>query len=195
MSSGLLDRLLDPEYHFSWRNALRIIPITVAFHAIGLIVLGITEPLVRAEGLHLRDVGYLLFAVGFSVLPYWAVFVLAGFSDVNKPARSWRVWSAWLLITYPLADLYLMEFFGDLDADAGLVPLVLTFLSPVFTLVGAIAGYLLWLLYRWLRTGFVAAVEESKMSSDLLDRLVNRGLSWRYALRLVLITAAFQLSA
>jgi hypothetical protein len=159
MISDLLDRLLTPpDVHlFSWRYALRIILITAAFHASGLIIVEITEPMVRAKGLHLRDVGYLLFAVGLCVLPYWAVFVLAGFSDKNKSARSWRVWGAWLLVTYPFAGLYLMMFFGDrTDAasGAGYAVIALTFLSPVFTLVGAVAGYLFWLLYRWLRTRF-----------------------------------------
>ena len=99
----------------------------------------------------------LLLAVGLCVLPYWAVFVLAGFSDENKPARSWRVWVAWLLITYPFAGLYLMMFFGDrTDAASGTgyAVIALRSLSPVFTLVGAVAGYLLWLLYQWLRTRF-----------------------------------------
>ena len=52
---GLLDRLLTPpDVHlFSWRYALRIILITAAIHASGLIVVGITEPMVRAEGLSL----------------------------------------------------------------------------------------------------------------------------------------------
>ena len=73
MGNDLLDRLLDrlltpPDVHlFSWRYALRIILITAAIHASGLIVIGITEPTARAQGLHLRDVWHLLFAVGLCV--------------------------------------------------------------------------------------------------------------------------------
>jgi len=162
MTNGFLDRLLDrlltpAELKFSWRYALRIILITSAFHAGGLIIVGITEPIVQAEGFSLRDAGYLLFAVGFCIIPYWAVFVLAGFSDANKPARSWRVRVAWLLITYPLAGFYLMTLFGDrTDAASGMAfaVIILTSLSPALAIVGAFAGYLLWLLYRWLRTMF-----------------------------------------
>lgn len=157
MSNGLLERVLNrllapPELHFSWRYALHITLITAAFHASSWIVVGIKDAL-PTKG-DFSNFAYLPLMVGLSVLPYWAIFVMAGLSDQNKPGSSWRVWAAWLLITYPFAAFYLMMLFGeghDAASGAGYAVIVLTILSPAVTVVGAVGGYLLYIVYRWLR--------------------------------------------
>jgi hypothetical protein len=124
--------------------------ITVEFHAGSVIGLMIALP----EELPLNDSRYLLGTVGYFVLSYWAVFLLAAISDANEPAHSWRVWGAWLLITFPFAVGYLSWLFGNVFAGNALaiIGIKLIWLSPIVTLVGAVAGYLLWRLYQRLRT-------------------------------------------
>ncbi len=107
----------------------------------------------------LSEIPYLVGAFTFLVLvlPYWGIFVLALLSDPANPMHRWRVWVAWLLISYPFAGVYLMLLFGDRTGVAKAVPflpIVLIPFSPLVAIVGAVAGQLLWHLFCLLRTGF-----------------------------------------
>lgn len=171
MSSNLLDWLLGRERRFSWRYALRIALITAACHAGCLLIVSIvvvTVPYLR--GFYFKEIMVLIpvlvrqygpviplgviISTGFSMLPYWAVFVLAALSDESNPIHRWRVWLAWLLMTFPFAAVYSLSLFETngfaLYVFFKAYPLPLTALSPLVTFVGVMADYLVRQFLRWL---------------------------------------------
>ncbi len=160
-SSNLLDRFLTGQ-PLSWRYTRRIFLITLAFHVSPWLLMAIGDAILHPYALgkfHLSELPYLIGAFTFLVLvlPYWSIFFLALLSDPANPMHRWRVWGAWLLMSYPFAGVYLMLLFGDRfnAAKAGpLLPIQLIPFSPVIAIVGAVAGQLLWYLFRLLRTGF-----------------------------------------
>lgn len=149
MSSNLLDRVLSPSA-LSWRYGMRLFFITVIFHVCGLLLSGIAH-FHPPAGMHISDIEVLMMLLAYFVIPYWGILLLALLSNDANPMHRWRVWGAWLLMSCPFAGLYLMLLFegnsGVGQAFAVITALAIP-LSPFGTLLGAVAGYLLWHLLR-----------------------------------------------
>jgi hypothetical protein len=152
MNSSFLDRLLSGA-PISWRHALPVLLITVAFHAgWWVIALGI----LFAPQNNPSEIGFALQMAMFTIPSYWAVFFLAALDpEEAKGAHPWRVWTAWLLITFSFATGWFELSLGkDRGGTAQDEPEMVVFeflsiaLSPIVTLVGAFVGYLLYLCFE-----------------------------------------------
>jgi hypothetical protein len=148
MNSSLLDRILSAA-PLSWRHALRVLLITVAFQ-VGWWVI-VLVMLSRPQN-NLSEIGFALLMAMFTIPSYWAVFFLAAVDpEEAKGAHPWRVWTAWLLITFTFASGWFELSFSKDRGGAAHAMAVFEFLSialsPVVALVGAFVGYLLYLCF------------------------------------------------
>lgn len=155
----------------NWRYALRIALITLAFHAACLLVVStvaIVVPYLReiyAFQMAVVLIRALLrqYAIGLSLkvinsaiiftLAYWAVFVLAALSDESDAVQRRRIWLSWLLMTLPFAALYAYALYVTNDLLPYMLstayPLPLIWLSPLVTLIVAVADHFVRQLSGW----------------------------------------------
>ena len=157
----------------NWRYALRIALITLAFHAVCLLIVStvaIVVPYLRE--IYAFEMAVVLiralvrqYAIGLSLkvitsaiiftLAYWAVFVLAALSDESNPVQRRRIWLSWLLMTLPFVAIYSYALYVTNDLPLYVLstayPLPLTGLSPLVTLIVVVANFFVRQLFCRLR--------------------------------------------
>ena len=147
----------------NWRYALRIVLITLAFHAVCLLIVStvaIVVPYLRE--IYAFEMAVVLiralvrqYAIGLSLKviasaiifmsAYWAVFVLAALSDESNPVQRRRIWVSWFLMTLPFVAIYSYALYVTNDLPLYVLstayPLPLTGLSPLVTLIVVVATF------------------------------------------------------
>ena len=131
--------------------AWRLLWVTTAFLAVALVAAEIAA-FGAAKISEDEELPAIAFVLAVFISNYWCIFLLIYFFQrTDLQNLKWRVWTAWLGITAPII-WYLIYYGRGLDPEAAGM-LLITFLgpillSPVATLIGALAGDLLLRLYR-----------------------------------------------
>ena len=146
------DRPEQPPLPGRGKLAWQLLWVTTAFLAIALVAAEIAA-FGTAKISEDEELSAIAFVLAVFISNYWCVFLLIFFQRTDAQNLKWRVWTAWLGITAPIIWYLIYPGRGDFDRE-GWVFIVFfmllgpVLLSPIATLIGALAGDLLLRLYR-----------------------------------------------
>lgn len=144
------DRPEQPSLPGRGKLAWRLLWVTTVFLAVALVAAEIADVGAAkiSEDVELSAIALVL---GIFISNYWCVFLLIFFQRTDVQNLKWRVWTAWLGITAPIIWYLIYGRGSDSEGWVLVVFFMLlgpVLLSPIATLIGALAGGLLLRLYR-----------------------------------------------
>lgn len=134
----------------SGKLAWRVLWVTTAFLAVVIVTAQIASGVILTTENISEELSTLAFILGILIPNYWCAFALIFFSRTDVQNRNWRVWSAWMCITGPIIWYWVDIGRGADPTGWGLAVFLLlgpTLLSPIGTIIGALAGGLLFRFY------------------------------------------------